>query len=148
MKTPVLIIEDGFEYIDRAHHWLSDDFEFTRAGHGAEALALLGETAYELIYLDMNFNRTPADQLMGSWSEIAERLGGDREQAKAFLESHQGVEVQALCTRSDPPEDIKGEWFFGFRFVHLPDNVRARINQEIVRRQREELARKALEEQS
>jgi len=97
------------------------------------------------------------DEVSGNLSNLS--MGGCQiatrgfipEGAKVLLKlllGDQEVEVQALCTRSDPPEDIKGEWFFGFRFVHLPDNVRARINQEIVRRQREELARKALEEQS
>ena len=57
------------------------------------------------------------------------------------------VEVQAVCVRADPPEDIRGSWSFGMRFVHLPEAVYARINQEIVRRQREELARKALEQE-
>ena len=57
------------------------------------------------------------------------------------------VEVQAVCVRADPPEDIRGSWKFGMRFVHLPESVYARINQEIVRRQREELAKKALEKE-
>jgi len=95
MKSAVLIVEDGFEYTDRAHQWLSEDFEFTRAGHGAEALALLEETAYDLIYLDMNFNRAAADKLLGPQAEIAERMGGDREQVQAFLETHQGVYILA-----------------------------------------------------
>lgn len=95
MKTPVLIIEDGFEYTDRAHQWLAEDFEFTRAGNGQEAMALLQETAFGLIYLDMNFNRIPATDLVGPWSTIVERFSGDGEQARAFLESHQGVYILA-----------------------------------------------------
>jgi hypothetical protein len=95
MKTPVLIIEDGFEYIDRAHHWLAEHFEFTRAGNGAEALALLKESAFGLIYLDMNFNRISPEALLGPWQEVADRFGGDRDQAKAFLETHQGVYILA-----------------------------------------------------
>ena len=93
MKTPVLIIEDGFEYTDRAHQWLGEDFEFTRAGNGAEALALIQETAFGLVYLDMNFNRVPLDELLGPWNEIFDRFGGDREQARGFLETHQGVYI-------------------------------------------------------
>ena len=57
------------------------------------------------------------------------------------------IEVQAVCVRADPPEDIRGSWNFGMRFVHLPETVYARINQEIVRRQREELAKKALDKE-
>ena len=58
------------------------------------------------------------------------------------------IEAQAVCVRSIPPEDIKGSWHFAMRFVHLADGVTARINQEIVRRQREELAKKALDDQN
>ena len=58
------------------------------------------------------------------------------------------VEIQSMCLRNDPPEDIRGEWMYGFRFIHLSDDARKKINQEIVRLQREELARKALEQQS
>jgi hypothetical protein len=97
------------------------------------------------------------DELSGNLSNLS--MGGCQissrdfipEGAKAILKIQMGdeeVEVQALCLRADPPEDIKGEWMYGMRFVHLPDNIRARINQEIVRRQREELARKGLEKQS
>ena len=53
-------MEDGHEYIDRSEQFLSDEFEFTRAGHGTEALELLVENAYDLIYfyaevLDLEF---------------------------------------------------------------------------------------------
>lgn len=102
MKIPVLIIEDGFEYTDRAHQWLGEDFEFTRAGNGNEAMALIQETDFGLVYLDMNFNRIPADDLLGPWAEIVDRFGGDRDQAREFLETHQGVYIlaalrEALC---------------------------------------------------
>jgi hypothetical protein len=100
VKTPVLIIEDGFEYTDRAHQWLGDEFEFTRAGNGAEALALLQETAFSLVYLDMNFNRIPTTDLLGPWSEIVDRFGGDADQARGFLEAHQGVYILAAMRDS------------------------------------------------
>ena len=86
-------MEDGHEYIDRAEQFLSDDFEFTRAGNGGEALQLLQESAYEMAYLDMNFNRVAAQHLLGPWDELTARFGGDKEQARSFLESHQGVYV-------------------------------------------------------
>ena len=95
MKAPVLIIEDGFEYIDRANQWLAEDFEFTRAGSGQEALLLLKETPFELIYLDMNFNRTDAELLLGPLGEMKERFGGDEEQALEFLFRHQGLYILA-----------------------------------------------------
>ena len=93
MKRTVLIVEDGHEYIDRAEQFLSEDFEFTRAGNGEEALQLLRETAFEMAYLDMNFNRVGSHQLLGPWDELTARFGGDKEQARAFLEAHQGVYV-------------------------------------------------------
>ena len=95
MKYSVLIVEDGHEYIDRAQQFLSEDFEFTRAGHGAQALELLRELAFDLVYLDMNFNRVESSELFGPRDELAERFGGDFVQAERFLESHQGVYVLA-----------------------------------------------------
>jgi len=95
VKASVLIVEDGYEYIDRANQWLADDFEFTRAGSGREAIMLLKETPFELIYLDMNFNRTDAELLLGPYEEIAERFGGDKEQALEFLYRHQGLYILA-----------------------------------------------------
>jgi CheY-like chemotaxis protein len=93
LKHSVLIVEDGHEYIDRAQQFLSDDFEFTRAGHGAQALELLSELAFDLVYLDMNFNRVESGQLLGPMKDLVGRFGGDFGQAERFLEVHQGVYV-------------------------------------------------------
>ena len=39
----ILVVEDGFEYITNAEKFLSEGFEWTRAGDGLEALALVRE---------------------------------------------------------------------------------------------------------
>jgi len=93
LKYSVLIVEDGHEYIDRAQQFLSSDFEFTRAGNGQQALDLLRELAFDLVYLDMNFNRIPLSQLLGPLDDLVARFGGDTAQAELFLASHQGVYV-------------------------------------------------------
>gem|GEM_PF-2949790 len=96
------------------------------------------------------------DQVKGEVVNIS--MGGCQLQTREFIpedakliikvELEDGeIEVQGVCTRADPPEDIKGQWLFGLRFVHMSDRVTGRINQEIVRRQREELAKTALEEE-
>jgi c-di-GMP-binding flagellar brake protein YcgR len=96
------------------------------------------------------------DQVIGTLSDLS--MGGCQVTARDFIPegakiilklelNEQTIEVQATCLRSDPPENIRGEWMYGLKFVHLPDRARMQINQEIVRRQREDLARKTLEEQ-
>jgi hypothetical protein len=97
------------------------------------------------------------DELTGTLSNLS--MGGCQVTARDFIPegaktilkmeiNNEILEIQALCLRSDPPEDIRGEWMYGLKFVHLPDSARMKLNQEIVRRQREELARKTLESQS
>lgn len=63
MSSPATIIvcEDGFEYIERFRRFVPG-FDFVRAGHFAEALALApGALA---LLLDQDFRRTPREQLV------------------------------------------------------------------------------------
>ena len=57
----VIVCEDGFEYVGRFRRFVAG-FEFVRAGHFAEALALApGALA---LLLDQDFRRTPQEQLV------------------------------------------------------------------------------------
>jgi hypothetical protein len=57
----IVVCEDGFEYIERFRRFVPG-FDFVRAGHFAEALAL-AEGAAALL-LDQDFRRTPRDLLV------------------------------------------------------------------------------------
>lgn len=88
----VLIVEDGFEYEQTLSRFLPD-VDWVRAGHGGEALAHLGEGAFDAVFLDMRFDRVEPDQLLGDLAAMADRFNGDPVQARAFLQDHQGIFV-------------------------------------------------------
>jgi CheY-like chemotaxis protein len=91
----VLVVEDGEEYIRNLERFLPDRFVLHRAGSGAEALAALQEGPYEVIFLDMRFDRVPAASLLGSIDQVADRFNGDLQRARRFLEDNQGAYVLA-----------------------------------------------------
>ncbi len=57
----IVVCEDGFEYIERFRRFVPG-FEFIRAGHFAEALALAPGAA--ALLLDQDFRRTPRELLV------------------------------------------------------------------------------------
>jgi hypothetical protein len=57
-----LICEDGSEYTERFRRFLGEEFQFARAGHFAEALALVPQACGLL--LDLDFRRTDAALLV------------------------------------------------------------------------------------
>jgi len=74
---------------------MGDFFMFERAGSGIEALTLLRDGEFEAVYLDMNFHRSPEDELLGDLESICARFGGDRRRAIDFLSIHQGAYILA-----------------------------------------------------
>ena len=97
MDAPIrtLVIEDGTEYIECYTRFLPTGFAFTRAGSGPRALALLGEAAFDVIVLDMRFDRAPEAELLGNVDEVADRFNGDLVAARVFLEDQQGTFILA-----------------------------------------------------
>jgi DNA-binding response OmpR family regulator len=86
----VLVIEDGFEYSETLGQFLPDGFQWERSGSGPQGLARLSAESFEVIFLDMRFDRAPSDELYGNVEEVADRFNGDPVQARRFLEDHQG----------------------------------------------------------
>lgn len=132
----VLVVEDGAEYTQNLGRFLTEGFAFTRAGDGASALALLAERPFDLVFLDMRFDRVQPGQLLGDLAETAERFNGDPVRARQFLEEHQGAYVlQAIrAAGSTLPavfsHDFDGEprrWANLVRLyapvAYLPDNA-------------------------
>lgn len=91
----VLVIEDGEEYIRTLGRYLGEGFTATRAGSGPEALTLLRELAFDVIFLDMRFDRAPEALLLGDADAAAARMGGDLSLARQFLVENQGTYVLA-----------------------------------------------------
>jgi CheY-like chemotaxis protein len=91
----VLVVEDGEEYIQNLRRFLPERFELARAGSGPEALSMLAERPAQVIFLDMRFDRTPRELLLGEIEEIADRFNGDLDRALRFIEDNQGAYVLA-----------------------------------------------------
>ena len=91
----ILLIEDGFEYYETYSRYLGEGFVLTRAGDGHAALGLVAESTFDLIFLDMRFDRVSPSQLLGDLAETAERFNGDPVRARQFLEENQGAYILA-----------------------------------------------------
>ena len=91
----ILLVEDGFEYRDTYSRFLGVGFTITRAGDGREALALVERSTFDLLFLDMRFDRVSPGQLLGDLAETAERFNGDPVRARHFLEENQGAYILA-----------------------------------------------------
>jgi CheY-like chemotaxis protein len=95
MSMRLLLVEDGFEYRDTFARFLGEGFEVVRAGDGAEALALAAAGPFDVVFLDMRFDRIEAGRLLGDLGETAERFNGDPVRGRQFLEENQGVYILA-----------------------------------------------------
>ena len=91
----VLVVEDGFEYIETLQRFLPEGFDWERAGSGPEALERLTDGGWEVVFLDMRFDRVTDEQLLGDLAATADRFNGDPVQARHFLEDHQGNYILA-----------------------------------------------------
>lgn len=92
-RPRVLVVEDGHEYSTLLSRHLAGAIEVVRAGDAAEALACIAAQSPHAVFLDMRFDRIPAEGLLGDVPALAERFGGDRARAVAFLAENQGTYV-------------------------------------------------------
>lgn len=95
MTCRVLVIEDGHEYSDMLARFLTEGFAFQRAGDGATAMRALTEHDFDVVFLDMRFDRVPEADLLGDREAIAARFNGDLDRTRRFLEDNQGTFVLA-----------------------------------------------------
>lgn len=89
----VLIVEDGSEYVETFGRFLPD-IRWTRAGDGRDALERWSG-GFDAVFLDMRFDRVDESRLLGDAAHVAEQFNGDLEQARRYLEDHQGNFVLA-----------------------------------------------------
>jgi hypothetical protein len=106
-----LVCEDGSEYTERFRRFLGAEFQFARAGHFAEALALAPQA--NGLLLDLDFRRTDAALLVDEAGAPAPRSAAEV----------QGILVlRALRSR--------GVRLPALLFADLDDDARARRLQE------------------
>lgn len=113
MKRRVLIVEDGNEYSTTLGRFLSESFDFVRAGNGLEALDALGHGGFEVVFLDMRFDRVPVERLLGDLQAQVARVGGDSERARRFLEDNQGTFVLAALREAGHQLPVVFSYDFG-----------------------------------
>jgi CheY-like chemotaxis protein len=94
----VLVIEDGYEYIENLRRFMGAGFELGRAGDGEEALEILSRQDWNVILLDMCFDR--ADRLLGEDPGLLSKMGGDPDRMRSYLEIHQGTYILAAIRQA------------------------------------------------
>jgi hypothetical protein len=108
----VLIVEDGFEYVECLARFLPH-LTFERAGSGPAALAALGGSWFDAVFLDMRFDRAPEAELLGDVQQAAERFNGDVVQARRFLEDQQGTYVLTAIREAGHRHGVLLSYDFG-----------------------------------
>ena len=95
----VLIIEDGFEYIELMQRFLGDRYHFTRASDFESARQHLASQSVDLVYLDLNFERLEDAQLLGDWDQLRVRFNGDAVKSRQYIARNQGLFILAALRR-------------------------------------------------
>jgi ActR/RegA family two-component response regulator len=89
----VLVVEDGDEYLTNLSMFVAEGFTYRQAHSGAQACDMIDERVPDAVYLDMRFDRTPQEELLGNIVELANRFNGDAARARRFQEDNQGLFV-------------------------------------------------------
>jgi DNA-binding NarL/FixJ family response regulator len=108
----VIVVEDGLEYTERFSRLLSAQFIFERVADFSTLVSAL-ETAASVVLLDLDFRRTPVDQLIDGEGGAASPNGA------AELAAVQGILIlrslrkrgerlpALLCADLDDPEQAR-----------------------------------------
>ena len=90
----LLVVEDGTEYTDAFRSLAATDprfpIELVRAGDCEEARRVLAERSVDAVFLDVVFDRTPPERLVGDLASEIRRFGGDQRRAERHLAENQG----------------------------------------------------------
>jgi len=88
----VLVVEDGFEYVEAFRRFVPG-VEWVRAGTGGAALRMAGDQPFDALFMDMCFDRAPANALLGDLAAVAGAVGGGQSRALRHLQDHQGLYI-------------------------------------------------------
>jgi hypothetical protein len=100
----VLVVEDGTEYTEAFGRLAGDvgPVDLLHASHAAEARAVLAQRRVDAVFLDVVFDRTPPERLVGNREELDRRFAGDPARAIEHLAFHQGFYILAELGPSIP----------------------------------------------
>lgn len=104
-RRAVLVVEDGTEYVDAFRNLGSDgpEIELLHAADAAAATDVLSARRVDALFLDVVFDRTPQERLVGDLAGLVERFGGDRARALDHLARNQGFYVLNDLAPRIPP---------------------------------------------
>ena len=92
----LLIVEDGQEYLDFFRLFLGEEHDYLHAQTGAEALDSLEQEQVDMVILDMRFERSREEDLLGDVDQVAtDYFGGDVDRARRYIYDNQGTLVLA-----------------------------------------------------
>ena len=91
MRT-LLIVEDGREYYDFFRLFLEKEASYIHAQTGEAAFEVLGSRDVDLVVLDMRFERSTPEDLLGDVEKAAiDYFGGDLPLAQRYVLDNQGT---------------------------------------------------------
>lgn len=92
-RTDIVVVEDGDEYLTNLSTFVAEGIDYRQAKSGGQACALIAQACPDLVYLDMRFDRIPAEDLLGSIPQLTARFNGDVARARRFAQDNQGLFV-------------------------------------------------------
>jgi hypothetical protein len=87
----VLVVEDGDEYLTNLTTFVAEGVEYRQAKSGGQAVEMIAAEEPDLVYLDMRFDRTPIEELLGDMVQLTGRFNGDIGRARRFQQDNQGL---------------------------------------------------------
>lgn len=90
-RIRVLVVEDGDEYLTNLTTFVSDGIEYLQSRNGNHACRSIKDAKPDLVYLDMRFDRTPVEELLGDMVQLTGRFNGDVSRARRFQQDNQGL---------------------------------------------------------
>lgn len=87
----VLVVEDGDEYLTNLRTFVSRGISYRQVKSGRDACRTAREISPDLVYLDMRFDRTPIEDLLGDIVALTGRFNGDVARARRFQQDNQGL---------------------------------------------------------
>jgi DNA-binding NarL/FixJ family response regulator len=87
----VLVVEDGHEYLTNLSTFVAEGCEYHQAQSGGQACEMAAALRPDVVYLDMRFDRTPVNLLLGDVVQLTGRFNGDVARARRFQEDNQGL---------------------------------------------------------
>jgi hypothetical protein len=103
-RRTILVVEDGTEYIEAFRRLApaGAEIELLHAADAESARRVLSDRRVDGVFLDVDFSRTPPEDLAGDLERLADRFSGDRDRARAYLASNQGFFIASLLAPALP----------------------------------------------